>query len=174
MTENEALKTAEICFQVVLEEYRNYSERIEKLNVRVQIAIAACAFLFAVMIETMKNINFFSEVLIVENKIYLSLFSLFCVIVVGIFIYVFFRLLSILNGNNMQRIDLEIFNVYDVLNEDPPDLVKGLTKNYHKFIKNNNGISNRKFEQFDHCLFWIGIYSILLLLMVIINLILKD
>lgn len=169
MTENESLKTAEICFQAVLEEYRNYSERIEKLNIRIQIAFAACAFLFAVMIDTMKNINFYSEVLVIGNSIYLSLFFLFHAIVIGIFIYVFFKLLSILRGSNIQRLDSKMIIDKELINNELKKVVDGLIKNYDSFLTVNDNILNEKYKQFHHCLFWIGVYALLLLIMFFIN-----
>ena len=142
---------ADFCFQAAKAEYDYCSQRAEKLESKVSILLAASALLFSLFPTVMESICSFKFPKTVLDIGLIVLYVLSLTIFLLSFMFTFIRLLMLLIGKKLHRLDPAILHEKGLFDEDASVAAKYIGLDYSKFAASNNDLIEKKYNEFNVC-----------------------
>lgn len=136
---------------VVQNEYNHCFERSAKLDNKVRILLAVCAFLFVMLSEAVKKL---SELIISTTRCQLLIGGGYIALLtldVTVFLILFVKLMKLLQGIELMRFDSYEILHRDMVNADKKQTIHYVCMMYEKCRDYNNQLMESKYKQFDNC-----------------------
>lgn len=142
---------ADFCFQAAKAEYDYCTQRAEKLESKVSILLAASALIFSLFPTVIENASSFEFPRTVSDINLIVFYVLSLTVFLVSFIFTFIRLLMLLRGKKLHRLDPAILHEKGLFDEDASVAAKYIGLDYSKFAASNNDLIEKKYNEFNVC-----------------------
>lgn len=161
----DAEHSAEMVFEAIKNEYDHCVARSEKLDNKVYILLTICAFVFAFATSIYSKISSLTKPETIEKEILLIVFIVLLMSNTVLFIYLLYKLVELLKGQRIKRLDPMDLMKEDVFNLDKKTASRTISMIYLDAMTMNNQNLEMRFQEYNRCskcLFPIILISIIL------------
>lgn len=144
---------SEACLNAVMEEYQHVVRRSEKLDNKVYILSTICGFIFAFITGIISNLSDFE---IPKNEVQVYLVIIYIIIVIFmslLYLCTIFRLGILLTAREMLRLTPDyilLHKIYDIKEKYARIFI---ASQYVKAINDTNKILEKRFKEFNWCVY---------------------
>lgn len=153
----------EVSLETVRNEYNHCFERSVKLDNKVYILLTACAFLFAMLTESIKKLNTFclpiSKCQLIGEGIYVAMLTA----VIIVYVIVVVKLLQLLPGIRLSRFDSFETLEKNMIWSDKKQTIKYICSRYEQCRNDNNELIEQQYKRFNSCVKLLIVTVVLLL-----------
>ena len=157
-----------LCYEAIKAEYDYCVQRAEKLESKVNILLAACAFLFALLAAVIDKAGQFSFPVTIIDLIWILVYSIFLVGTIGFYIFMMFKLVGLLKSIRMARLDSGNILIKGLPDESEITTVKYIGLLYVQHTTENNALIETRYTEFNKC---INLFLVNMLLLIVLALI---
>lgn len=161
--------SADICFDAIKTEYDYCVTRAEKLENKVYILLAACAFLFVLLttlIEKVEKIEYPQNILdLCAIILYITLLIIAVISNVGMIIMA----VNLLKSISFERFDAGILLTNGIPDEKDTTAVKFIGSFYIKNINENNSLLEKRYIAYNKCVELFCASTVLLIVLAVIS-----
>lgn len=162
-TTNNEESSASICFDAIKAEYDYCVTRAEKLENKVYILLAACAFIFVLLttqIEKTGNVNLPQTIRELWGII---IYVILLVIAIVSNVMMLLILVNLLRSMRFGRLDAKILLTGGLPDEKNTTAVRFIGRIYIQNTNYNNAILEKKYTSFNNC---IGLFSVSMVVLI--------
>lgn len=156
-TTNNEESSASICFEAIKAEYDYCVTRAEKLENKVYILLAACAFIFVLLttqIEKAGNVNLPQT----KPELYgIIIYAILLVMAIVSNVTMIIMLVNLLKSMIFGRLDSGLLLTEGLLDEKDTTAVRFIGSIYTKNTDNNNAFLEKKYTEFNKC---VGLFCV--------------
>ena len=143
--------SAEIVLEAIKTEYNHCVSRSEKLDNKIYILLTICAFVFAFSTTSLTQIRNFSKPVTLTQECMLITYMVILIGNIGLFGYLLFKLVKLLEGEKIKRLDAEDLLIGDFFSLPPKVAARAIAQIYLDAMTVNNSKLEVRFQAFNSC-----------------------
>lgn len=153
---------AEVCYNIIKEEYIHTFTRSDKLDNKVYIALTFCAFIFLFVLELLGAIVKFKFPTEITQLILIILYVIVCIVDIGLFLFTLVKLAKLLKPMKIDRINPSFIITNNMHKHTSSTVYTFVSTKYTQTINKNNEELEKRFIEYNKCIskiIWIVILA---------------
>lgn len=143
--------SAESALEAIKAEYDHCVSRSEKLDNKIYILLTICAFVFAFSTTSITQIKNFSKPITLAQECMLITYMVILIGNIVLFAYLLFKLVKLLEGEKIKRLDAEDVLTGDFFSLPPKVAARAIAQIYLDAMTVNNSKLEVRFQAFNSC-----------------------